>query len=324
MANCPFEHAWSILKAQTELGQHHPDFPSSQGPVLGYHGRNFSTKFNNPFGNFYDAKREVFDDDFESMQEAVANIKAAQLLQTGLVPTDTAESQVGSGRFNQNDDKGVHNYGMDTKFNPDIPASISVAVEPHTAIGYAEGARGYKDSSGLPGFYGIRAGAMQNALPLDEPLRRYKMGDTDDFIYNNQRYRYIPDGIAPNQMVRFADAQSMEEFDEGVTSPWYGRQRGRAPSRFIGVGPGQFRGRDLQLLEEGKMNVDEFRSPERDTQRVMESEQFIQDQIAQYQQQQLAQQQAMAQRQADQQAEQAFRQQQLATAPQHQLMVGVQ
>jgi len=39
-----FEHAWIVLKMtmeesrQTELGEYHPDFPSSHGPVKWYHG----------------------------------------------------------------------------------------------------------------------------------------------------------------------------------------------------------------------------------------------------------------------------------------------
>jgi len=36
----PMERAWMLLKAnfQSELGMHHEDFPSSYGPVVGYHG----------------------------------------------------------------------------------------------------------------------------------------------------------------------------------------------------------------------------------------------------------------------------------------------
>ena len=318
-----FEAAWGLLKSvQTELGQHHPDFPSSQGPVLGYHGRNFSIR-HFPYGEkinnlgLDDIVRNKFGGDIDAMRDDVARVKANKLLHTGLVPTDAPESQVGSGRYHQYDDDGNFNYGISTRFNPAIPPSISVAVEPDTAATYAEGRSGYKDSTGRPGYYGIRAGAMQNALPLDEPLRRYRIGDTDDYIHNPQRYRYIPHGIAPNQMVQFPDAASMKEFDLGK------RKDNRFtvhPSRYIGVGPGQFIGRDQNLLDEGKMTIDEYTTPERDTQRVMESEQFIRDQIAQYQQQQ----QAMAQRDADRQAEQAFRQQQMMMSPQQQLPIGVQ
>ncbi len=36
----PMDVAWMLLKAnyQSELGEHHEDFPSSYGPVVGYHG----------------------------------------------------------------------------------------------------------------------------------------------------------------------------------------------------------------------------------------------------------------------------------------------
>jgi len=36
----PMERAWMLLKAnyQSELGEHHEDFPSSYGPVVAYHG----------------------------------------------------------------------------------------------------------------------------------------------------------------------------------------------------------------------------------------------------------------------------------------------
>ena len=40
----PFDQAWAVLKMtveesrQTELGEYHPDFPSSYGPVDYYHG----------------------------------------------------------------------------------------------------------------------------------------------------------------------------------------------------------------------------------------------------------------------------------------------
>ena len=36
-----FDNAWALLKMpmrQTELGEHHADFPSSYGPVVAYHG----------------------------------------------------------------------------------------------------------------------------------------------------------------------------------------------------------------------------------------------------------------------------------------------
>jgi hypothetical protein len=32
------DEAWVLLKRQTELGEHHEDFPSSYGPVTHYHG----------------------------------------------------------------------------------------------------------------------------------------------------------------------------------------------------------------------------------------------------------------------------------------------
>ena len=33
-----FERVWTLLKRQTELGEFHPDFPSSHGPVVYVHG----------------------------------------------------------------------------------------------------------------------------------------------------------------------------------------------------------------------------------------------------------------------------------------------
>lgn len=34
----PFNKAWLVLKRQTTLGEHHPDFPSPYGEVKYYHG----------------------------------------------------------------------------------------------------------------------------------------------------------------------------------------------------------------------------------------------------------------------------------------------
>tara|TARA_X000001382_G_scaffold115342_2_gene94036 strand:- start:1671 stop:2147 length:477 start_codon:yes stop_codon:yes gene_type:complete len=44
----PMNEAWSLLKAtrQTELGEFHPDLPSSHGPVKYYHGTNNLAKPN--------------------------------------------------------------------------------------------------------------------------------------------------------------------------------------------------------------------------------------------------------------------------------------
>ena len=217
----PFEIAWDILiKRQTELGEHHPDAPSSQGPVVAFHGRNNSIRHNVKLkegqSGWRDRLREEFDGDHEAMREQVDREKNAQVMRDGLVPNDEPLAQIGSGRWTE--DPG----GLNGKWNREIPANVSVASDFETARTYAEGRSGHKDTTGNPQFYGVRAGALENQLPMDEPKRRYGDLDTQPEKgneYSTNRYRFIEGGVKPNQLtnIPFNDA---ETYSTGDSGPW--------------------------------------------------------------------------------------------------------
>ena len=215
-----FDYVWDLLKRQTELGEHHADFPSSQGPVVGFHGRNHSikhgVKLKDGQKNWRDRLHQEFDGDYDAMRDQVAREKDAQLMNTGMVPNDEPIAQIGSGRWTE--EPG----GYNGQWNREIPANVSVASEYSTAKDYAQGTTGHKDSSGHPGFYGVRAGALENQLPMDEPKRRYGDLNTQPekgADYDTNRYRFIAGGIKPNQLTRIP-VEDAEEFSTGSTGPW--------------------------------------------------------------------------------------------------------
>lgn len=215
-----FNFVWDLLKRQTELGEHHVDFPSSQGPVVGFHGRNHSIKHGIKLkegqANWRQRLHDEFDGDYDAMRDQVEREKDAQVKNEGLVPNDEPIAQIGSGRWTE--DPG----GYNGQWNREIPANVSVASEYKTAKTYAEGMAGHKDSSGRPGIYGIRAGALENQLPMDEPKRRYGDIDTQPekgTDYGSNRYRYIAGGVKPNQLTNIP-IEDVEEFSTGFKSPW--------------------------------------------------------------------------------------------------------
>lgn len=67
MASEPIDVAMLLLKRQTELGEHHEDFPSSQGPVTGY--------------------------------RALSDVRADRAFNEGLVANDTSRLAEGTNRY---------------------------------------------------------------------------------------------------------------------------------------------------------------------------------------------------------------------------------
>lgn len=304
------DEAWAVLKRQTELGEHHADLPSSQGPVLGYHGRNASIKHGisdifNTDRTWMEILREDFDGDYDAMRDAVAFAKDRQIFQEGLRPSDTLTGQVGSGRR-------VENYtNPDGILNPDIPANVSVAVEADTAADYAQGMAGHKDASGHAFPFGIRAGAFLNAQDINEPRRLYVSEDGNPTTYG-QRFRFISGGVEPNQLARFDDVHDMKEHDKGVKP--YTLSSPDEPSKFITHGPTKIfednysRGFDLRNRPVQELWA---RSPGAHA----ASEAWINQQVTDWQNQQAAQQQSLQDRMNQQRQfdeyQQSFQQQTL-------------
>jgi hypothetical protein len=183
----PMDLAWQLLKRQTELGEFHPDLPSSMGPVVAFHGKNLTPE----------RKKEI------------------QV--TGIKPYDTREAQIGSGRYQQYenlyDDKGEiigEGEHLD-QWNKDIPANVSVTSNVGRAEDYAYKNRRHAGDS-EPVVFGVRAGALENQLPLDDPRRRYgpRGGFTDDpALYTDPNaYRYIAHGIDPKALVAMTTGEA--------------------------------------------------------------------------------------------------------------------
>ena len=152
---------------QTELGEHHPDFPSSMGDVVAYHGKGVSP-----------GRRRTFQ-------------------REGILPIDTEEAQVGSGRYVSS------NYGKrEPYWNKDIPASVSVTGGYSTAQDYA--ARGgARDRISDPVVYGVRAGALVNQLPMDDPRRLSADHEPEKGreAGGSKTHRFIAGGMTPESLV---------------------------------------------------------------------------------------------------------------------------
>lgn len=128
---------------QKELGELHPDLPSSQGPVVMYHGK------------------------------GVVPERRLQFEREGIKPVDTDVAQVGSGRLSQATGENVWHH--------EIPANVSVTPDVEVARSFAEQGRMAQrrrlQAAGLPMedaegvVYGVRAGALENAQPLNDPRR---------------------------------------------------------------------------------------------------------------------------------------------------------
>jgi hypothetical protein len=178
----PMDLAWRLLKrqpGQPELGKFHPDLPSSQGPIVAYHGK------------------------------GVNEDRRRQFQTEGILPVDTPEAQVGSGRYVQ--------QGNDSYWNRDIPANVSVTGDLSTAQEYAaRGTRvggnplqGRSDSEEV--VYGVRAGALANQLPMDDPRRlsAQHLPEVGREGGGAKTHRFIAGGIAPEALYAFSgrDAQ---------------------------------------------------------------------------------------------------------------------
>lgn len=255
-----FDMIWDLLlKRQRELGEFHPDLPSSQGPIVGYHGRNFSIRHDNPgFSDRYqdavrgeryshEERNEMLDrgespfqtaeEFFDEERAKVDRRKSDQIAREGILPTDQSESQIGSGRWTQD------RYTEELTFHPDIEPNVSVASEVDTAMTYARGMSGYKDSSGNPALYGVRAGAMDRLQDMDEPRRRYGtlsqyvLGDDSRGDKDAAQFRFITGGLRPNELTRIPIDQA-KEFAHGRREDWSrGIDDRFVPSRFESHGP---------------------------------------------------------------------------------------
>jgi hypothetical protein len=135
-----FDTAWLLIKRQTELGEHHEDFPSSHGPVTHYHGtsekrhtnleemdanmrRNMNTR--NPF-------RRLFPKKLPLQQESMTN----RIKQDGLQPSGG-------------------NYGEGVYTSPEKPTSQQ----------YADIA-GERNAS-EPTMFGVRGGGLEQQNKKD-------------------------------------------------------------------------------------------------------------------------------------------------------------
>ena len=180
----PMDLAWRLLKrqpGQPELGEFHPDLPSSQGPIVAYHGK------------------------------GVNEDRRRQFQTEGILPVDTPEAQVGSGRYVQ------RQQGNDAYWNRDIPANVSVTGNLSTAEEFAtHGTRvdgnplqGRPDSEEV--VYGVRAGALANQLPMDDPRRlsAQHFPEVGREGGGAKTHRFIAGGIAPEALHAFSgrDAQ---------------------------------------------------------------------------------------------------------------------
>ena len=255
-----FDMIWDLLlKRQRELGEFHPDLPSSQGPIVGYHGRNFSIRHDNPgFSDRYqdavrgeryshEKRNEMLDrgespfqtaeEFFDEERARVDREKSDQIAREGILPNDQSESQIGSGRWTQDP------YTEELTFHSDIEPNVSVASEVETAMSYARGMSGYKDSSGNPALYGVRAGAMDRLQDMDEPRRRYGTlsqyvsGDGSQGDKDAAQFRFITGGLRPNELTRIPIDQA-KEFAHGRREDWNrGIDDRFVPSRFESHGP---------------------------------------------------------------------------------------
>ena len=171
----PMDIAWQLLKRQTELGEFHPDLPSSMGPVVVYHGKGLD-----------DDRRKKFQTE-------------------GILPIDTETAQVGSGRYVDSD--------YDTReahWNKDIPANVSTTGQIGVAQDYAESGRKSRRGQDAA-VYGVRAGALVNQLPMDDPRRGSEWKWDEDLREHvrteggrekggAKRYRFIAGGIKPEAL----------------------------------------------------------------------------------------------------------------------------
>ena len=194
----PFESAWLLLKRQTELGEHHPDLPSSQGPVVAFRGQTFPLKPED-----VQAMREKYpqmsiEERYNILRRNAYNKGMHRLRQEGYTAPDRPGAQVGSGRFQENE------AGEDYIFNPDIPVNVSTTPSADFARTYAEGLRGHKDKQGAPAFFGIRAGAMENLLDMNDPRRsRGPLIDPETgraAPYTTAQHRFIAGTLDPSAM----------------------------------------------------------------------------------------------------------------------------
>ena len=217
----PADFAMQLLKRRPELGEWDADFPHTQGPVVAYHGKSATP----------------------DMRE--------DIMRHGIGTHDTKAAQIGSGRYVQ-DQVGYHpetgepihrdrpteaeSYGgrkdyidldapkIDTgweqgvdQWNKDIPPSVSITDDAGQADYYSRKNYGHA-RNWEPTVYGVRAGALANQLPLDEPRRRYgaRGGTFDDpeFYSTSNTYRYIPHNIPPEALVAMK-GRAAEAHDKG-------------------------------------------------------------------------------------------------------------
>ena len=161
----PFESAWLLLKRQTELGEHHPDLPSSQGPVVAFRGMTFRIDPEEEKALREKYPQMSIGERYDILRRNAYNKGMHRLRQEGYTAPDTPGAQIGSGRYQEDE------AGKPYIFNPDIPVNVSTTPSADFARSYAEGMRGHKDKQGAPAFFGVRAGAMQNLLDMNDPRR---------------------------------------------------------------------------------------------------------------------------------------------------------
>ena len=135
-----FDEAWALIKRQTELGEHHEDFPSSYGPVTHYHGTS-EERITNPQevrdgrwanNNSRNPFRRLFPKKLPIQQESMTN----RIRQDGLRPSDG-------------------NYGKGVYTSPEKPTSQQ----------YADIA-GERNQS-TPAMFGIRGGGEEQQNKKD-------------------------------------------------------------------------------------------------------------------------------------------------------------
>ena len=161
----PFESAWLLLKRQTELGEHHPDLPSSQGPVVAFRGMTFRIDPEEEKALRERYPQMSIGERYDILRRNAYNRGMHRLRQEGYTAPDKPGAQIGSGRYQE---AGPHDPYI---FNPDIPVNVSTTPSADFARSYALGLRGHKDKQGAPAFFGVRAGAMQNLLDMNDPRR---------------------------------------------------------------------------------------------------------------------------------------------------------
>ena len=301
-------HTTGPLRNQQELGDFDVDFPHTQGPVVAYHGKSITPE----------------------MREIIAR--------EGIIPHDTPGSQIGSGRYVQ-DQVGYHpetgqpiwrdlpteaesgrypyrehyiddrapalgsgyKRGVDA-WNRDIPVNVSVTDDASLADSYAHKNYGHARDWD-PAVYGVRAAALANQLPLDEPRRRYgaRGGKFDNpaFYDTANTYRFIPHNIPPEALIEMTPRQA-QAHDQG--EDYYDVNRDtRRQFDTHGGGKAYRQAWDDYRAEVPGSHSDEDWRREGFTRAFGARQEHVDNQLAEWQQQQAAQQQMMQQQMMQQQ-----------------------